>query len=477
MSCGPSLKEETVRFTNVYSSSTINETVYKMGVFNSGYANKAFAVYNPETGYSKDQIFRYDTNIPKDSEGQTFIRFSPEADSVQSCIDNRETECSLSSTIYIQPYYCNTNTSPPDCHVNDGLEINAQGIAVFALPSISYSSTNFDFGQVEIGQTKTLTLTITNNSSNETFRFKIYEFSHDFGSDQTGETRTVNAGGSQDLNITFTPASTGTQATTTYFTDTRVIIGRIIGLGLAINLSGEGIEPPSAEPEPPEEPVTEPETDTPSATTETTSATEVVETTPNTTTAPTLQTETEQAEATETTPTTPAADAAPVPVWVAKGNEYKVTISAPSIPAKLKESESFVIRGKADPFAKLMLYIYSDPIIVEILADGNGDWTYALPRGIGAGKHEIFAAVIESDDELTEPIKVAEFEVISQAQAAEAAPASKVAAKKELGWVIPALAVMAAALLLTSGYYWMAYRKICRQVTNEGEGTTTDSLN
>lgn len=482
MSCSPSQKEETIRFVNVYSNPSISETVYKMGVFNSGYANKAFAVYNPDTGYSKERIFRYDTNIPKDSQGQTSVRFSPESDSVQSCIDNQQTECSLSSTIYVQPYYCNSSSPPSDCYVHDGLEIHAQGTVVFALPSISYSSTNLNFGQVEVGQTKTLTLTITNNSSNEDFRFLVYELPDDFSSDQTGQTLTVSTNSSRSLNITFTPASAGTQSATIYFSDLRAGIGKILGLGSAISLSGEGVEP-TPTPTPTTAPTT-PSTTTPTPTTTTPSTTEPTTTTPSTTT-PTTQTGAEQTGTTEfpsttqpsesetTAPTTAAPT--PIPVWVAEGDDYKVTVSAPSIPEGLKEDQGFVIRGKAEPFAKIMLYIYSDPIVVEVQADENGDWTYALPKGLDAGKHEILAATINNGGkELTEPVKIAEFEVISKAQAAtEPTPPTEAktpTTQKGINWTISILAT-ATALLLGVVYYWKIYKKRSTAAIGESEET------
>jgi hypothetical protein len=54
------------------------------------------------------------------------------------------------------------------------------------------------------------------------------------------------------------------------------------------------------------------------------------------------------------------------------------------------------ISGKGTPNALLTLYIYSDPIVVTVRTDGNGNWSYELDRDLDDGKHEVYAAVTDA---------------------------------------------------------------------------------
>lgn len=51
------------------------------------------------------------------------------------------------------------------------------------------------------------------------------------------------------------------------------------------------------------------------------------------------------------------------------------------------------IQGKAAPNSIVIVYIFSDPLVLTTTADANGDWTYSLEDPIESGKHEVYAVV------------------------------------------------------------------------------------
>ncbi len=57
-------------------------------------------------------------------------------------------------------------------------------------------------------------------------------------------------------------------------------------------------------------------------------------------------------------------------------------------------AQGFTMRGKADPYAFVTLYVYSSmPIVMSIQADANGDWTYTFEDPLVDGKHDVYATV------------------------------------------------------------------------------------
>lgn len=52
--------------------------------------------------------------------------------------------------------------------------------------------------------------------------------------------------------------------------------------------------------------------------------------------------------------------------------------------------------GKALPNMFITLYIYSDPIIVTVKTDAEGNWTYDLDKELPDGDHEIYVAVTDN---------------------------------------------------------------------------------
>jgi len=58
------------------------------------------------------------------------------------------------------------------------------------------------------------------------------------------------------------------------------------------------------------------------------------------------------------------------------------------------------LKGKGLPNSIVTLYILSDPIVVTVKTDANGDWTYTLEKPLVAGSHEVFVTVPKPDGSL-----------------------------------------------------------------------------
>lgn len=61
--------------------------------------------------------------------------------------------------------------------------------------------------------------------------------------------------------------------------------------------------------------------------------------------------------------------------------------------------------GKSVPNSLIYLYIFSDPIIISVQVDSNGDWEYTLDKPLERGKHEVYLVI---QDDATKEIKRSE---------------------------------------------------------------------
>ncbi len=59
------------------------------------------------------------------------------------------------------------------------------------------------------------------------------------------------------------------------------------------------------------------------------------------------------------------------------------------------------ISGKALPNSFITLYIYSDPIVVTVKTDEDGNWSYILDKELEDGNHEVYAAVTDNTGKIT----------------------------------------------------------------------------
>lgn len=56
------------------------------------------------------------------------------------------------------------------------------------------------------------------------------------------------------------------------------------------------------------------------------------------------------------------------------------------------------IKGTADPDADVLIYIFSEPLVMTAKSDSSGQWTYVLEDPLEPGDHEIYAVVQNGDE-------------------------------------------------------------------------------
>ncbi len=95
-------------------------------------------------------------------------------------------------------------------------------------------------------------------------------------------------------------------------------------------------------------------------------------------------------------------------------------ISNPTEKSTTTEKVVLKFSGKAKPKATVLLYLFSEPLVVTTSADANGDWSYSLSDPMEPGKHEAYALVDKGDGNY-ERSSVFSF-AIAKAQAAPANP-------------------------------------------------------
>ncbi len=77
---------------------------------------------------------------------------------------------------------------------------------------------------------------------------------------------------------------------------------------------------------------------------------------------------------------------------VSVNNLENVTIKVDS-----KDKQTLKITGKTTPNSTVILYIYSDPLIITTKSDGDGNWQYTIEDPLEPGKHEVYAIVDNGD--------------------------------------------------------------------------------
>lgn len=88
------------------------------------------------------------------------------------------------------------------------------------------------------------------------------------------------------------------------------------------------------------------------------------------------------------------------------------------------EDEKVVLlfSGTAAPNSLVLLYIFSDPLVLTTSANENGEWTYVLEDPIEPGDHEVYTVVDRGNGvyERSDPIA---FSIVGTAEAADSNPA------------------------------------------------------
>lgn len=117
-------------------------------------------------------------------------------------------------------------------------------------------------------------------------------------------------------------------------------------------------------------------------------------------------------------------------------------------------NEKLVLAGRAIPNAFITLFIFSEPIVIDVRADASGRWEYTLDRQVSDGRHEVYVAITDTTGRVI--VKSNPFQFIKTAQAVSVvtaaptpanilAPDSNISARQFMIFMV--LAVFGAILL------------------------------
>jgi trimeric autotransporter adhesin len=89
-------------------------------------------------------------------------------------------------------------------------------------------------------------------------------------------------------------------------------------------------------------------------------------------------------------------------------------------------SKKLKISGKGPPNTYVTVYVYSDPIVLTVKTDSDGNWSYVLDQDIGDGQHEVYVAVTDNTGKVEEKSDSLSF--IKTAEAVTIIPPAEAAA-------------------------------------------------
>ncbi|HLC95438.1 MAG TPA: Ig-like domain-containing protein, partial [Patescibacteria group bacterium] len=78
------------------------------------------------------------------------------------------------------------------------------------------------------------------------------------------------------------------------------------------------------------------------------------------------------------------------------------------------------LTGKGLPNSFVTIYIYSDPIVLTVKTDSDGNWTYELDKALDDGEHQVYVAVTDNTGKIT--AKSAPLAFVKTAEAATVIP-------------------------------------------------------
>lgn len=64
-----------------------------------------------------------------------------------------------------------------------------------------------------------------------------------------------------------------------------------------------------------------------------------------------------------------------------------------------EQQEVLVFAGKANPGTTVLLYVFSEPLVLTTSVDSDGNWSYTLEDPLAPGEHEVYAVVDRGDGE------------------------------------------------------------------------------
>ncbi|OIP24779.1 hypothetical protein AUK11_02385 [bacterium CG2_30_37_16] len=82
--------------------------------------------------------------------------------------------------------------------------------------------------------------------------------------------------------------------------------------------------------------------------------------------------------------------------------DSSVTVNTPITSTDINNKKEYIsFSGKTDPNVIVVLYIFSDPTIVEVRTDKEGNWRYDLDKKkVAPGNHQVYVAVKDEDGKL-----------------------------------------------------------------------------
>ncbi len=144
--------------------------------------------------------------------------------------------------------------------------------------------------------------------------------------------------------------------------------------------------------------------------------------------------------------------------------EVKENYSVKDVRIKPSENgeQKLHLEGKGLPNSFVTIYIYSDPIVLTVKTDSEGNWTYELDKNLEDGNHEAYVAVTDNTGKITaksEPIafvKIAQaVTVLPAAEAAEATqtlPVTQSRSQRDLLLLVAIIIAALAVALATVGF-------------------------
>lgn len=109
-----------------------------------------------------------------------------------------------------------------------------------------------------------------------------------------------------------------------------------------------------------------------------------------------------------------------------KDEEEVLQVTNISFDRNMSNEEGIKLEGKGLPNSFVTLYIYSNPIVLTVKTDSEGNWSYILDKDLEDGEHEVYVAVTDNLGKITKKsnpiafVKTAQaVEVVSNAYAFE----------------------------------------------------------
>ncbi len=118
------------------------------------------------------------------------------------------------------------------------------------------------------------------------------------------------------------------------------------------------------------------------------------------------------------------------------------------------------LMGKGLPNSFVTIYIYSDPIVLTVKTDSEGNWTYELDKELDDGEHEAYVAITDNTGKITGKsnpllfVKTAQAVTVIptvEAQSAETLPVTKNRAQRDILILISIIVAALSAALAVIG--------------------------